>query len=159
MTRGWWHLRSSATAAARLTSNHPHPAIKKPSTHCRRLAKMRDVFGSSSYLPVILALSTEHYTKPQGTWASLFSAVSSAFTINVQSKLQPDPNETTAAYTEIPIRTMNDTLFPDRHGSNHRHFGWLAPPDVVTAQSLLHAGLTTSLSTPLLATPGKQRTN
>ena len=43
----------------------------------------------------------------------VFSAVSSAFTIDIQSKLQPDPNEMTAAYMRILIHAVDSSLFPD----------------------------------------------
>ena len=43
----------------------------------------------------------------------VFSAVSSAFTIDIQSKLQPDSNEMTAAYMRILIHAVDSSLFPD----------------------------------------------
>jgi hypothetical protein len=45
--------------------------------------------------------------------AGLFSAVSTAFIIDVQSKLEPDPNQITAAYMQILIHAVNSSLFPD----------------------------------------------
>jgi len=39
--------------------------------------------------------------------------VSSAFIINVQSNLEPDPNDPTAAYMRILIHATNASLFPD----------------------------------------------
>ena len=39
----------------------------------------------------------------------MFSAVSSAFITDVQSKLEPDPNEMTAAYTQILIHAVNNS--------------------------------------------------
>ena len=89
--------------------------------------------------------------------AGLFSAVSSAFVIDAQSKLEPDPNEMTAAYLRILIHTMNDSLFPDANPSS---VVWTGPPsEVVTVQSLLYASLTTSLFVAFLAMLGKQWVN
>jgi len=89
--------------------------------------------------------------------AGLFSAVSSAFIIDVQSKLEPDPNETTAAYMRILIHTMNNSLFPDADPSSTTWTG--PPPEIVAVQSLLYASLTTSLFAAFLAMLGKQWVN
>ena len=88
------------------------------------------------------------------TQAGLFSAVSSAFIIDVQSNLQPDPNETTAAYMRILIHNMNNSLFPDADPSLVTWTG--PPPGIVTVQSLLYASLATSLLAAFLAMLGKQ---
>lgn len=45
--------------------------------------------------------------------AGLFSAVRSAFIIDVQSNLRPVPNEMTAAYMRILIHAVNGSPFPD----------------------------------------------
>ena len=42
--------------------------------------------------------------------AGLFSAVSSAFITSVQPKLESDPNDMTTTYTQILIRTMNNSF-------------------------------------------------
>ncbi|KAF9642355.1 hypothetical protein BDM02DRAFT_3273495, partial [Thelephora ganbajun] len=87
-------------------------------------------------------------------FAGLFSAVSSAFIIDVQSKLEPNPNDLTAAYLRILIHTMNNTLFPDEDASS---ITWTGPPaNIVTVQSLLYASLATSLFAAFLAMLGKQ---
>ena len=96
-------------------------------------------------------------TEPAGTQAGLFSAVSSAFIIDVQSKLEPDPNEMTAAYMRILIHTMNSSLFPDADPTSATWTG--PPPVIVTVQSLLYASLTTSLFAAFLAMLGKQWVN
>ena len=96
-------------------------------------------------------------TEPRGIQAGLFSAVSSAFIIDVQSKLEPDPNEMTAAYMRILIHTMNNSLFPDADPSSTTWTG--PPPEIVTVQSLLYASLTTSLFAAFLAMLGKQWVN
>ena len=96
-------------------------------------------------------------TESGGTQAGLFSAVSSAFIIDVQSKLEPDPNETTAAYMRILIHTMNNSLFPDTDPNSTAWAG--PPPEIVTVQSLLYASLVTSLFAAFLAMLGKQWVN
>ncbi|KAF9643511.1 hypothetical protein BDM02DRAFT_3104311, partial [Thelephora ganbajun] len=87
-------------------------------------------------------------------FAGLFSAVSSAFIIDVQSKLEPSSNDLTAAYLRILIHTMNNSLFPDEDPSS---ITWTGPPaDIVTVQSLLYASLATSLFAAFLGMLGKQ---
>jgi len=49
----------------------------------------------------------------EGTQAGPFSAISSAFVIDIQLKFQPDPNEIAAAYMQILIQAVNSSLFPD----------------------------------------------
>jgi len=95
--------------------------------------------------------------EPGGAQAGLFSAVSSAFIIDVQSKLEPDPNDMTAAYMRILIHTMNNTLFPDADPNSTTWIG--PPPEIVTVQSLLYASLATSLFAAFLAMLGKQWVN
>jgi len=94
---------------------------------------------------------------PNDTQAGLFSAVSSAFIIDVQSKLQPDPNEMTAAYMQILIHAMNNSLFPDANPDSVTWSG--PPPEIVTVQSLLYASLATSLFAAFIAMLGKQWVN
>ena len=91
------------------------------------------------------------------TQAGLFSAVSSAFIIDVQSKLEPDPNDMTAAYMQILIHTVNGSLFPD---ANTSATSWAGPPsEIVAVQFLLYASLATSLFASFLAMLGKQWIN
>ena len=92
--------------------------------------------------------------KPGITQAGLFSAVSSAFIIDVQSNLQPDPNEMTAAYLRIMIHNMNNSLFPDADPSSVTWTG--PPPEIITVQSLLYGSLATSLFAAFIAMLGKQ---
>ena len=94
---------------------------------------------------------------PECIQAGLFSAVSSAFIIDVQPKLEPDPNDATAAYMRIPIHTMNNTLFPDADPSA---ITWTRPPpEIATVQCLLYASLAISLFAAFLAMLGKQWVN
>ena len=96
-------------------------------------------------------------TETGSAQAGLFSAVSSAFIIDVQSNLQPDPNEMTAAYMRILIHNMNNSLFPDADSNLVTWTG--PPPEIITAQSLLYASLATSLFAAFLAMLGKQWVN
>jgi len=89
--------------------------------------------------------------------AGLFSAISAAFVAIVQPKLEPDPNEMTAAYLQVLIHTMNNSLFPDVDPSSVAWTG--PPPEIVTVQSLLYACLATSLLAAFLAILGKQWVN
>ncbi|KAF9781579.1 hypothetical protein BJ322DRAFT_231757 [Thelephora terrestris] len=90
-------------------------------------------------------------------FAGLFSAVSSAFIIDVQSNLQPNPNAMTAAYLQILIHNMNNTLFPDADPSSTTWTG--PPPEIVNVQSLLYSSLATSLFAAFIAMLGKQWVN
>ena len=89
--------------------------------------------------------------------AGLFSAVSSAFVIDVQSKLEPDPNDMTAAYMKILINAVNGSLFPDADPGAILWTG--PPPGIVTVQALLYASLVTSLFAAFVAVLGKQWVN
>jgi len=109
------------------------------------------IFVGELFLPSVFG--TEFWRVQAG----LFSAVSSAFIIDVQSKLEPDPNEMTAAYMRILIHTMNNSLFPDADPSSITWTG--PPPEIVTVQSLLYASLATSLFAAFLAMLGKQWVN
>lgn len=98
-----------------------------------------------SRLAYISALNTEFGS---------FSAVSSVFVIGVQSKLELDPNYTTAAYIRILINAVNDSLFPDA-GSTFTP--WAGPPPKINAaQSSPYTSLATSLFSPFFAMFGKQ---
>ena len=89
--------------------------------------------------------------------AGLFSAVSSAFIIDIQSKFEPNPNDVTAAYMQILIHAVNSSLFPD---ADPGAIVWNGPPPgIVTVQALLYASLATSLSAVFVAALGKQWIN
>ena len=84
----------------------------------------------------------------------MFSAVSSAFIIDVQSQLEPDPNDMTAAYMQILIRAVNSSLFPN---ADQTPITWTGPPPgIITVQSLLYTSLATSLFASFLAMLAKQ---
>ncbi|KAJ7484175.1 hypothetical protein FB451DRAFT_1083552, partial [Mycena latifolia] len=88
-------------------------------------------------------------------FAGLFSAVSSAFIIQIQPELQPDPNDMNQALMRLLIHTVNASIFsgPDILIPNSSS----APPAlVVVAQSLLYVSLSCTLLAALLAVLGKQ---
>jgi len=47
------------------------------------------------------------------------------FIIDVQSKLQPDPDDMTAAYMRILIHAVNSSLFPE---ADLDSAAWIGPP-------------------------------
>jgi len=57
-------------------------------------------------LPLIFSV----FAESRNSQAGLFSAVSSAFIIDVQSKLEPDPNEMNAAYMRVFIHAVDGSL-------------------------------------------------
>jgi len=63
----------------------------------------------------------------------------------------------TAAYMQILIHTMNNSLFPDANPSSTTWTG--PPPEIITVQSLLYASLATSLFAAFLAMLGNQWVN
>ena len=90
--------------------------------------------------------------------AGLFSAVSSAFVIDVYSKLQPDPNDQSAALLRAILLTLNHSAIPNESP--------VAPPvqqyppsEIVTATGLLYASLLISLLAAFVAMLGKQWLN
>ncbi|KAJ7847512.1 hypothetical protein B0H14DRAFT_3867493 [Mycena olivaceomarginata] len=87
-------------------------------------------------------------------FAGLFSAISSAFIIQIQPELQPDPNDTNQALMRILIHAVNSTMFSGADLSIPTSF---TPPHlVVVAQSLLYISLCSTLLAALLAVLGKQ---
>ncbi|KAJ7245958.1 hypothetical protein C8J57DRAFT_1678625 [Mycena rebaudengoi] len=86
-------------------------------------------------------------------FAGLFSAVSSAFIIQIQPELQQDPNEVTQQLLRVLIHNANQSLFSgiDLAEPNNG-----APTTVVVVQSLLYASLFSTLLAALLAVLGKQ---
>ncbi|KAJ7858841.1 hypothetical protein B0H14DRAFT_2351493, partial [Mycena olivaceomarginata] len=83
-------------------------------------------------------------------FAGLFSAVSSAFIIQIQPDLLPNPNATTQELLGILVQNMTGTAVPDSMADT--------PPPVITvvAQSLLYISLFMTLMAALLAVLGKQ---
>ena len=86
--------------------------------------------------------------------AGLFSAVTSAFIIDVQSQLQPDPGEETAALLRVLIYKIDNTTFGNDTPALPQ---WTGPPHaIVQVQAILYASLAASLLSAFLAVLGKQ---
>ena len=89
--------------------------------------------------------------------AGLFSAVTSAFIIQVQPQLEPDPNEETAALLRVLIHKIDNTTFGDDVPAVPR---WSGPPHtIIQVQAILFASLAASLFSAFLAMLGKQWLN
>ena len=83
--------------------------------------------------------------------------MTSAFIIEVNSQLQPDPNEETAALLRVLIHKVDNTTFGDDVPSIPQ---WTGPPHtIVRVQAILFASLATSLFSAFLAMLGKQWVN
>ena len=88
--------------------------------------------------------------------AGLFSAVASAFIIEVNSDLKPDPNEETAALFRVLIYKVDSTTFNEAPAIPQ----WAGPPrTTVQVQAILFASLAASLFSAFLAMLGKQWLN
>ena len=89
--------------------------------------------------------------------AGLFSAVTSAFILDVQSQLQPDTGEETVALLRVLISKIDNTTF----GSDPPALPqWSGPPRaIVQVQAMLYASLAASLLSAFLAMLGKQWLN
>ena len=89
--------------------------------------------------------------------AGLFSAVTSAFIIEGNSQLRPDPNDETAALLRVLIHKIDNTTFGDNPPTLPQ---WTGPPrTIVQVQASLFASLAASLFSAFLATLGKQWLN
>ncbi|KAJ7245579.1 hypothetical protein C8J57DRAFT_1679665, partial [Mycena rebaudengoi] len=86
-------------------------------------------------------------------FAGLFSAVSSAFIIQIQPELQQDPNEVTQQLLQVLIHNANQSLFS---GIDLAEPNSGATATLVIVQSLLYASLFSTLLAALLAVLGKQ---
>ena len=93
------------------------------------------------------------------TWSQpgLFSAVTSAFIIQVHPQLQPDPTDETAALLRVALYKMDNTTFG---GSIPPLPQWTgAPRRMIHIQAILYASLAASLFLAFLAMLGKQWLN
>jgi hypothetical protein len=87
--------------------------------------------------------------------AGLFSAVSSAFVIDVQSNLQPDSSERSEAYLRAILLSLNRSIVPSEVPAPPPV--WNGPPaEIVTTSNLLYASLLMSLLAAFVAMLGKQ---
>ena len=83
--------------------------------------------------------------------------MTSAFIVEVNSELQPDPNEETAALLRVLIHKVDNTTFGNDVPSIPQ---WAGPPQtIVQVQAILFASLATSLFSAFLAMLGKQWLN
>ena len=90
--------------------------------------------------------------------AGLFSAVSSAFVIDVHSKLQSDPNDQSVALLRAILFTLNQSAIPN--GSPTVPSAQQGPTsEIVTVTSLLYASLSISLLAAFIAMLAKQWLN
>ena len=90
------------------------------------------------------------------TWsqAGLFSAVTSAFIIQVHPQLQPDTTDETAALLRVALYKMDNTTFGGNIPPLPQWTG--APRRMIHVQAMLYASLATSLFSTFLAMLGKQ---
>ena len=89
--------------------------------------------------------------------AGLFSAVTSAFITQIDSQLQSDPNEETAALLRVLIYKIDNTTFGNDVPTLPQ---WTGPPRaIIQVQSILYASLAASLLSAFLAMLGKQWLN
>jgi hypothetical protein len=89
--------------------------------------------------------------------AGLFSAVTSAFIIEVHSHLQQDPNDVTAALLRVLLYKIDNTTFGNDAPTLPQ---WTGPPNtIVHVQAILIASLAASLLSAFLAMLGKQWLN
>ena len=113
-----------------------------------------DLTTTLIFVRFILYYTVQVLTRLQ---AGLFSAVTSAFIIDVQSKLQPDSGEETAALLRVLIHKIDNTTFGDKPPTIPQ---WNGPPNtIVQVQAILYASLAASLLSALLAMLGKQWLN
>ena len=83
--------------------------------------------------------------------------MTSAFIIQVQPQLQPDPNEETAALLRVLIHKIDNTTFGDNIPTVPQ---WSGPPHpIIQVQAVLYASLAASLFSAFLAMLGKQWLN
>ena len=89
--------------------------------------------------------------------AGLFSAVTSAFILDVQSQLQSDTGEETVALLRVLISKIDNTTFGNDPPALPQ---WSGPPHaIVQVQAILYASLAASLISAFLAMLGKQWLN
>ena len=87
----------------------------------------------------------------------MFSAVTSAFIIDVQPQLQQDPNEEAAALLRVLLYKLDNTTFG---GNVPTVPQWSNPPHaIIQVQAILYASLAASLLSAFLAVLGKQWLN
>ena len=88
----------------------------------------------------------------------LFRSVSSAFVIDVHSKLQPDPNDQSAALLRAILLTLNQSAIPGETPTVPP-VSEDPPSEIVTVTGLMYASLLISLLAAFVAMLGKQWLN
>ena len=104
------------------------------------------------------ASACSRYLPHMCSQAGLFSAVSSAFVLDVQSKLEPDPNDQSAALLRAILLTLNQSAIPGESPTippTHED----PPGEIITASALMYASLLISLLAAFIAMLGKQWLN
>jgi hypothetical protein len=92
-----------------------------------------------------------------GSQAGLLSVLTSAFIIEVNSQLKPDPNDATAALLRVLIHKIDNTTFGDDPSTLPQ---WTGPPRrIVHVQAILFMSLGASLLSAFLALLGKHWLN
>ena len=105
-------------------------------------------------LPCAPATETPHQI-PQ---AGLFSAVSSAFIVDIHSKLQPDPSDQSVVLLRAILLTLNQSAIPNANAIVPP--AQVGPPrEIIIATGLLYASLLMSLLAAFTAMLGKQWLN
>ena len=105
---------------------------------------------------IFVSLSVLCYKRllKRGWQAGLFSAVASAFIIDVDPQLQPNPNADTAALLRVLIYKIDNTTFGNDIPTLPQ---WTGPPSaMIYVQAMLFASLVASLFSAFLAMLGKQ---
>ncbi|KAJ7627728.1 hypothetical protein DFH06DRAFT_726875 [Mycena polygramma] len=132
---------------------HLKPSDRKSRSSITRLPFGTPTRPSQTNTTKSLTTSTALIWIQRLIFAGLFSAVSSAFIIQIQPELQPDPTDMTHALLRLLIHNVNGTVFPDSDVIPQ----WTGPPTVVVAvQCLLYGSLASTLLAALLAVLGKQ---
>ena len=138
-------------------------SISTPSTRGRRPSTMRTMSRSTTRTSTLPSFSCVIYHSLQlpsnpSLQAGLFSAVSSAFVIAVQTNLQPDPNQQSVAILRLILLALNQSAIlneslavPPVQGN--------PPTEIVTASGLMYASLLISLLAAFVAMLGKQWLN
>ena len=90
--------------------------------------------------------------------AGLFSAVSSVFVLDVQSKLEPDSSKRSEAYLRAILLSLNRSVAPNEHPAAPP--AWDGPPtEAITTSDLLYGSLLVSLLAAFAAMLSKQWLN
>ena len=92
------------------------------------------------------------------TQAGLLSVISSAFVIDVHSKLQPDPNEQSTALLRAILLTLNHTAIPNE-APIARPTQEDLPSEIITTTGFMYMSLLISLFVVFVAILGKQWLN